>query len=484
MSAKSMGAAPMLPGAAAAAGIGHQATLASPAIPWTGRCHAEFYGFRAHIDCSQPSCFAALPSAGALCLAGFALGLGSISDATVARLRSQKLPRQHWMLRRARRSRTARRAGLEAPGDYYGLLGLPRFTSDRSTIRSAHRRVVKLVHPDVLGSDSKALQILVTEAYATLSDEDKRAAYDESLRASGGVGSAKRSRWPSDVPPRPQALFIDQTVCEGCFKCVDVASSTFEVDGGEGSARVFLQYGDSEENIVTALEGCPSRAISLVKREDLPFLEHAMGDWLRRRRTGDIKGSELAGPFEAYQQFQFLRLKVMDFASADGAMSAAEQADSLAADLSGVSEQGDEIAEAISTIPSDVRKKAWPTLQEASAESDSAQEVTSSGEPRSAGRVLLVRAVFRACDTDGDGWLRERELRKFGDLLGFEGSDEDWSEEYRLICMDNKANPMEGVSEMLLLKMVNNDEDGGCYCSDSELEAMVEELDARNNIPV
>lgn len=65
-----------------------------------------------------------------------------------------------------------------APTDFYGLLGLPPYTGDKKEIKKAHRRTVKLVHPDILGPDSGDLQVLVNKAYRTLSDDDQRQGYE------------------------------------------------------------------------------------------------------------------------------------------------------------------------------------------------------------------------------------------------------------------------------------------------------------------
>jgi molecular chaperone DnaJ len=62
--------------------------------------------------------------------------------------------------------------------DYYDVLGLPRGAS-ADDIKSAYRRLAKQYHPDVnreAGAEDKFKE--VNEAYAVLSDDQKRAAYD------------------------------------------------------------------------------------------------------------------------------------------------------------------------------------------------------------------------------------------------------------------------------------------------------------------
>lgn len=62
--------------------------------------------------------------------------------------------------------------------DYYEVLGVPT-SADLKTIKAAYRRLALQYHPDSQtddASDDKMKQI--NEAYAVLSDPQKRAAYD------------------------------------------------------------------------------------------------------------------------------------------------------------------------------------------------------------------------------------------------------------------------------------------------------------------
>lgn len=68
--------------------------------------------------------------------------------------------------------------------DYYALLGLDRKCTT-AQIRAAYRSLVKQHHPDVSGGhDHSAGRIReLNEAYAVLSDDEKRRAYDQSPAA-------------------------------------------------------------------------------------------------------------------------------------------------------------------------------------------------------------------------------------------------------------------------------------------------------------
>jgi curved DNA-binding protein len=63
--------------------------------------------------------------------------------------------------------------------DYYGILGVPRDAA-ADAIKNAYRRLARKYHPDVskeAGAEAKFKEI--SEAYQTLRDPEKRAAYDQ-----------------------------------------------------------------------------------------------------------------------------------------------------------------------------------------------------------------------------------------------------------------------------------------------------------------
>ena len=84
--------------------------------------------------------------------------------------------------------------------DYYAVLRVAQDAA-AETIKSQYRKLAKEYHPDLHPGDKEAEAKFkeVNEAYETLSDSDKRAAYD-AARAPAPVFHKPKAAGPSGVP--------------------------------------------------------------------------------------------------------------------------------------------------------------------------------------------------------------------------------------------------------------------------------------------
>lgn len=79
--------------------------------------------------------------------------------------------------------------------DYYAALGVPR-DADEAAIKKAYRKLARQYHPDVSNApDTEAKFKDAAEAYATLKDPEKRAAYDQLGRRHAGEDFAPPPNW-------------------------------------------------------------------------------------------------------------------------------------------------------------------------------------------------------------------------------------------------------------------------------------------------
>ena len=94
----------------------------------------------------------------------------------------------------------------------------------------------------------------------------------------------------------------------------------------------------------------------------------------------------------------------------------------------------------------------------------------------SGGREAVIRELFSVLDRDADGVLSQAELRPFAEQSGFEGGDQEWLQEFRLLCGTCGTN---GFSMEVFVAMLNDTSKDGMYCPDTELVAILRALRSR-----
>ena len=85
----------------------------------------------------------------------------------------------------------------------------------------------------------------------------------------------------------------------------------------------------------------------------------------------------------------------------------------------------------------------------------------------------LIEAVFSSLDKTRKGYLKAADMRPFAEQTGFSGSDHEWQEEFALLCRDRGS--AKGIKLEEFVQLVNDSSDEGCYCSDSELRALLQQ---------
>jgi curved DNA-binding protein len=130
--------------------------------------------------------------------------------------------------------------------DYYAALGVPR-DADAEAIKKAYRKLARQHHPDVsrdAGAEARFKD--VAEAYATLKDPDKRAAYDALGSRRGGEEFNPPPQWQHDFGG--DAGFAD-------LDLADLLDALARGRGGRGRAQtVPLRGHDYETSVRLSLE--------------------------------------------------------------------------------------------------------------------------------------------------------------------------------------------------------------------------------------
>jgi Ca2+-binding EF-hand superfamily protein len=109
-----------------------------------------------------------------------------------------------------------------------------------------------------------------------------------------------------------------------------------------------------------------------------------------------------------------------------------------------------------------------------------AAEALAAGKPAQAPtpkRPELKRLFFLGCDKDSDQHLKKDEMRTLAEASGFEGDDEEWTEEYERMCGDYGADPAKGIPEEKIMSLLDDESDEGLFLDDESLLTIVMQLE-------
>lgn len=156
--------------------------------------------------------------------------------------------------------------------DYYAILEVER-TADEETLRLAYRRLAWRYHPDVAGADALNKMQVINAAYQTLSDPERRKAYDGGLRTQPDVTTTRRGP-TSDYRPRTGLRALSQAPFSlyRRFSGLDaspVAAISFTQDG----ALCGLGQLDGRLTVVSTTDGAVVSALAFGARERVGALQ-------------------------------------------------------------------------------------------------------------------------------------------------------------------------------------------------------------------
>ncbi len=99
------------------------------------------------------------------------------------------------------------------------------------------------------------------------------------------------------------------------------------------------------------------------------------------------------------------------------------------------------------------------------------------GETQS--RDALKSTVFKILDCDGNGLINEQEFLPFSRSHGYDGSSEEWTAEFDLLCHYVGCNAAFGIGEAAFGRLLDDNSAEGCATTNEELLAFITEFTAK-----
>jgi len=97
-------------------------------------------------------------------------------------------------------------------------------------------------------------------------------------------------------------------------------------------------------------------------------------------------------------------------------------------------------------------------------------------------RPSLVKALFQTLDANNEGRLGPEELRRYAEMCGFEGTEDEWATHYAEVCNDYGINARGGANPEQFAKIMDN-KAGQADVDSEDLVKMIEEAKAQTMVP-
>eukprot|EP00969_Alexandrium_andersonii_P280607 12406441-Alexandrium_andersonii.AAC.1 len=63
-------------------------------------------------------------------------------------------------------------------------------------------------------------------------------------------------------------------------------------------------------------------------------------------------------------------------------------------------------------------------------------------------------------------------MRYLAELVGFGGTDAEWSVEYEVLCLEHDRRQEEGIPEAVVAALLDDESNKGCHFTDDELRQL------------